>query len=59
MADLVLVEEPAPHIRVLSMNRPEQLNAMTAELCQALHDELRAAAEARRAAPDRARRSSR
>jgi enoyl-CoA hydratase/carnithine racemase len=33
---LVLVEEPAPHIVQLTMNRPEQLNAMNAELCEAL-----------------------
>jgi enoyl-CoA hydratase/carnithine racemase len=39
---LVLVEQPAPGVRVLSLNRPEQLNAMTAELCEALHAELAA-----------------
>ncbi|MFL5824170.1 MAG: enoyl-CoA hydratase/isomerase family protein [Solirubrobacteraceae bacterium] len=43
MSPLVLVDQPAPAIRVLTLNRPEQLNTMTAELCQALHDELRAA----------------
>jgi enoyl-CoA hydratase len=41
MAPLVLVEEPAPHVTQLTLNRPEQLNAMTAELCEALHVELR------------------
>ena len=41
MTALVLVEEPVPGVRVLSLNRPEQLNAMTAELCEALHAELR------------------
>lgn len=41
MTPLVLVEEPAPHIVQLTLNRPEQLNAMTAELCEALHVELR------------------
>ena len=40
MSQLVLVEEPRPDVRVLTMNRPEQLNAMTAELCQALHEAL-------------------
>jgi enoyl-CoA hydratase len=44
MPDLVLIDEPAPHIRRLRLNRPEQLNAMTAELCEALHSELRAIA---------------
>jgi len=38
---LVLVEEPAPHVVQLALNRPDQLNAMTAELCEALHVELR------------------
>src|SRR4029077_15827426 len=42
MAQLLLVDEPAPHVRRLTLNRPEQLNAMTAELCEALHVELRA-----------------
>ncbi len=41
MTPLVLVEEPAPHVRRLTLNRPEQLNAMTSELCEALHEELR------------------
>jgi enoyl-CoA hydratase len=40
MAPLLLVEDPAPHVRLLTLNRPEQLNAMTAELCEELHDEL-------------------
>ena len=44
MSDLLLVDEPAPHVRRLTLNRPEQLNAMTAELCEALHAELRAIA---------------
>ncbi|HWX73702.1 MAG TPA: enoyl-CoA hydratase-related protein [Solirubrobacteraceae bacterium] len=43
MSSLVLVDEPAPHVRRLTLNRPEQLNAMTAELCQALHEQLAAA----------------
>ncbi len=42
MSDLVLEERPREGVRVLRMNRPEQLNAMTAELCQALHEQLSA-----------------
>src|SRR5271167_468711 len=41
MTELVLIEEPAPHVRRLTLNRPEELNAMSAELCGALHVELR------------------
>jgi enoyl-CoA hydratase len=44
MASLLLVDQPAPHVRQLTLNRPQQLNAMTSELCQALHDELRSTA---------------
>src|SRR6476660_4823162 len=44
MTPVVLVQEPAPHVRQLTLNRPEQLNAMTAELCEALHAEVRAIA---------------
>src|SRR6201993_3784324 len=41
MADELLIsDEPAPHVRRLTMNRPEKLNAMTAELCEALHAAL-------------------
>src|SRR6266568_7037516 len=47
MTTLVNVEEPAPRVRRLTLNRPEQLNAMTSELCEALHRELRAAADDR------------
>jgi enoyl-CoA hydratase len=46
MAPVLLLDEPAAHVRRLTLNRPEQLNAMTAELCEALHEELeRIAAE--------------
>jgi enoyl-CoA hydratase len=45
----LLVEEPAAHVRQLTLNRPEQLNAMTAELCEALHAELRTIAADRAA----------
>src|SRR5205823_14974454 len=47
MSSVLLVDEPAAHVRRLTLNRPEQLNAMTAELCQALHDELSAIARER------------
>jgi enoyl-CoA hydratase len=42
MPPLLLVDEPAPHVRQLTLNRPEQLNAMTSELYEALHGQLRA-----------------
>jgi enoyl-CoA hydratase len=38
---VLLTDAPERHVRVLTLNRPEQLNAMTAELCEALHGELR------------------
>src|SRR5256714_4483255 len=44
MPAVALVEAPAPHVRPLPLTRPEQLNAMTAELCEALHAEVRAIA---------------
>jgi enoyl-CoA hydratase/carnithine racemase len=44
VSELVLVDRDTPKIRVLALNRPDQLNAMTAELCQALHQELAAVA---------------
>ena len=44
MTSVLLTESPAPHVRLITLNRPDQLNAMTAELCQALHDELRSVA---------------
>jgi len=39
---VLLVDEPAPHVRRLTLNRPDQLNTMTAEVGEALHAELRA-----------------
>ncbi len=42
MSSVLLSDQPAPHVRLLTLNRPEQLNTMTAELCGALHGELRA-----------------
>jgi enoyl-CoA hydratase len=46
MSDVVLIEDLAPHVRLLTMNRPERLNAINAELCGALHLALeRAGAE--------------
>jgi len=47
MPPLVLVEEPAEHVRQLTLNRPDQLNAMTAELYEAIHVQLRAIAHER------------
>src|SRR5438874_783399 len=40
MASVLLSETPADHVRLLTLSRPDRLNAMTAELCQALHQEL-------------------
>src|SRR5690349_16397653 len=34
------VETPSPAVRLLRLNRPDRRNAMTAELCGALHEEL-------------------
>jgi enoyl-CoA hydratase/carnithine racemase len=44
MSPVLLVDEPAPRIRRLTLNRPDQLNAITAPLCEELHRELRAIA---------------
>jgi enoyl-CoA hydratase len=40
MSDVVLVDDVAPHVRLIKLNRPEKLNALNAELCTALHLEL-------------------
>jgi enoyl-CoA hydratase len=47
MASLVLVDEPAAHIARVALNRPDELNAITAELNEALRTELRAISENR------------
>jgi enoyl-CoA hydratase len=47
VSSLVLVDEPAPHVRRLVLNRPEQLNVVTSELCEALRAELRTIAAER------------
>lgn len=44
MSDVVLAEDAAPHVRLIKLNRPEQLNAINSELCTALHLELERAA---------------
>lgn len=38
MPDLVLVDHPQPHTTVITLNRPERLNAMSIDLVIALHD---------------------
>jgi enoyl-CoA hydratase len=43
LPDDLVVESDGP-IRIVRLNRPDHLNAMTAELCEALHAELRDAA---------------
>ncbi len=47
MPEPLIVEDPGPNIRRLVLNRPYQLNTMTAELCEALHVELRRVAAER------------
>ena len=44
MSSLLIVDEPAPHVRRITLNRPDQLNAMTAGLCEALRGGVREAA---------------
>ena len=44
MSDAVLTEELAPKVRLIKLNRPEQLNAINVELCASLHLELERAA---------------
>ena len=40
MTDLVLVDHPQPHTAVVTLNRPERLNAMSIELVIELEDRL-------------------
>jgi enoyl-CoA hydratase len=40
MTDVLLSERPAEKVALLRLNRPDELNAMNAELCGALHSEL-------------------
>ena len=40
MADEVLIDTPATHVRRITLNRPERLNAMSIDLVIALHDAL-------------------
>ena len=44
MPDVLTTDRPARSVQVLTLNRPDALNAMTAELCEALHEELRGVA---------------
>ncbi len=37
---LVLVDSPIPHVRVITLNRPERLNAMSIDLVIELYDAL-------------------
>jgi enoyl-CoA hydratase len=42
MSSALIVDEPAEHVRRLTLDRPDRLNAITAELCEELHEQLRA-----------------
>jgi hypothetical protein len=55
MTDVLLSERPTAKVGLLTLNRPDRLNAMTSELCTALHGELEAIAadRARRLHPHR------
>src|SRR5260221_7120350 len=47
MGDVLIIDSPAPQVRRLTLNRPDDLNSMTAELCEALHVALDDAARDR------------
>ncbi len=47
MTDVLVSERPSEKIALLRLNRPDELNAMTAELCGELHSELDRLAEDR------------
>jgi enoyl-CoA hydratase len=40
MSDVLLSERAAERIQLITLNRPDRMNAMTAELAEALHEEL-------------------
>jgi enoyl-CoA hydratase/carnithine racemase len=40
VSDVLVSDRIRPSVQLVTLNRPEQLNAMTAELCEALHEEL-------------------
>jgi enoyl-CoA hydratase len=44
VSDTVLTEQAAPHVRLIKLNRPEQLNAINSDLCADLHAALDEAA---------------
>jgi enoyl-CoA hydratase len=44
VSSLLLVDEPAPHVRRVTLNRPRNLNAATSAMCEALHEQLRSIA---------------
>jgi enoyl-CoA hydratase len=37
---MLTTDSPSPAVRVLTLDRPDELNAMTSQLCSALHEEL-------------------
>src|SRR5437762_10445328 len=47
VSEVLLSERATPAVHVITLNRPEQLNTMTAELCEAIHAELQAVARDR------------
>lgn len=58
MSDVIQTEYPRPGILLIRMNRPEALNAMNAELIEALHRvlaEVRHDSEVRAIVPHRQR----